>query len=309
MRALVLRENSFQVEDLPSPVAEASETHLRVLACALNHRDQYIREGLYSKIKLPAVLGNDVCGLTDDGERVVVDASMNWGDDPRAQGPDFHLLGMPTQGGLAEEICVPTANIYPAPSLLSDEEVACLPVGGATAYRAMFTRGGLQAGQTVLITGIGGGVAALALVFAQAAGARILVSSRSEAKLERAAEFGAEPLDPKRDKNSVDLVIDSIGGDTLTTLFDVARPGGTVVLYGASAGAGTNVNLHRLFWKQLNVLGSSMGTPRDFVAMLEFVSRHEIRPIIDSLYTLDEYTAAFERIRNYEQFGKIVVRL
>ncbi len=309
MRALVLREHSFTVEEIPSPHCELGQTHVRVLTCALNHRDQYIREGLYSRIILPAVLGNDVCGVTENGERVVVDASINWGDDPRAQGKDFHLLGMPTQGGLAEEICVPSANVYPAPSHLSDEEASCLPVGGVTAYRAMFTRGQLQSGQTVLITGIGGGVATLALVFAQAAGARVLVSSRSQSKLERAAEYGAEPVDVTRHKSSVDLIIDSIGGDNLTTYFDLLRPGGTIVLYGASAGAGNNVNLHRLFWKQLNVLGSSMGTPQDFADMLSFVSKHQIRPIIDSVYSLDEYSEAFERIKNFEQFGKIVVRI
>jgi NADPH:quinone reductase-like Zn-dependent oxidoreductase len=308
MRALVLRQSTFQIEDLPSPICEQGHTHLRVLACALNHRDQYIREGLYSKIKLPAVLGNDVCGLTEDGDRVVVDATINWGDDPRAQGKDMHLLGMPTQGGLGEEICVPTANIYPAPSHLSDEEAACLPVGGVTAYRALFTRGRLQECETVLITGIGGGVATLALQFARAAGARVLVSSRLEAKLRLAAEYGAEPVDLQHHKARIDLIVDSIGGDKLNDYLDLARPGGRVVLYGASAGVANNVNLHRVFWKQLDVLGSTMGTATDFREMLTFVTKHEIRPIIDSLFTLDEYATAFERLRNAVQFGKIVLR-
>lgn len=309
MKALVLREHSFQIEDLSTPTCDVGYTKLSVLACALNHRDQYICEGKYSNIRYPVVLGSDVCGVTDDGDRVIVDPSFEWGDDARAQSKNFHMLGMPTQGGLAEELCVPTDHLYPAPQHLTDEEAAALPLGGTTAYRALFTRGQLQAGHTVLVTGIGGGVASLAMMFALAAGARVLVSSRSEEKLAMAAEYGAEVLDLQRDKGSVDLIVDSIGGDMLSGYFDVVRPGGTVVLYGASAGVGTNVNLHRLFWKQLNVLGSTMGTQRDFVSMLEFVHRHEIHPIIDSLYAFTNYASAFERIRQYEQFGKIVIRI
>ncbi len=308
MRAMVLREQSFGIEEIPSPVCAADHIRLNVLACSLNHRDQYIRDGQYAKIKYPVVLGSDVCGITDDGDRVVVDASQAWGPDARAQGRDFHILGMPTQGGLAEEICVPAANVYPAPSHLSDEEVACLPIGGVTAYRALFTRGELMAGQTVLITGIGGGVATLAMMFALAAGARVLVSSRSKQKLALAEEYGAVAVDPARDRATVDLVVDSIGGDVLTEYFELVRPGGTIVIYGASAGTANNVNLHRVFWKQLNILGSTMGTPRDFANMLEFVHRHEVHPIIDSLYSLDEAEQAFNRMKAAEQFGKIVVR-
>lgn len=308
MKALVLRKDSLLVEDIPTPTCAENYSRLNVLASALNHRDQFIREGLYSRIQLPAVLGSDICGVTADGDRVVVDASLHWGNDARAQDKDYQIIGMPSQGGLAQEVCVPTANLYPAPEHLSDEEAACLPVAGVTAYRALFTRGQLQAGQTVLATGIGGGVATFAMLFATAVGARVLASSRSAAKLERAAEHGAEPVDAVRDKGSVDLIVDSIGGDRLVEYLELVRPGGTIVLYGASAGIANNMNLARVFWKQVNILGSTMGTPRDFALMLEFVSRHQVRPIVDSVYTLDNATEAFERMRNADQFGKIVIR-
>lgn len=309
MRAVVLREASFYVEQIPSPHCTDDHTHVRILACALNHRDQYIREGLYSKIQLPAVLGSDICGYTEHGDRVVVDPSINWGPDARAQSKEFEILGMPRQGGLAEEICVPSANVYPAPEHLSDEEAACLPVGGVTAYRAIVTRAQLQKNETVLITGIGGGVATMAMQFALAAGARVLVSSRSADKLRRAEELGAQPVDMAAHRGRVDVIVDSIGGDKLSDYLELAAPGGRIVLYGASAGAANSINLHRVFWKQLSLLGSTMGTPDDFTNMLTWVIRHQIRPVIDSVYTLEEIAAAFERMRAAQQFGKIVIRI
>ncbi|GMV53449.1 MAG: alcohol dehydrogenase [Chlorobi bacterium] len=308
MRAAVLREDSFTIEDIPSPVCDGGATRLKVLGCGLNHRDLFIKMGQYAKITYPAVLGSDVCGITDDGERVMVDPSLHWGPDPRAQGRDYQILGMPTQGGMAEEVCVPTENLYPVPEHLSDEEASCYSISGVTAYRALFVRGDLQQGQTVLITGIGGGVATHALVFAAAAGARILVSSRSEAKLKRAAEYGADPVDLKRDKSSIDLIVDGIGGSTLNDYLDLVVPGGRIVVYGATVGAAPNINLHRIFWKQINLLGTTMGTPRNFSSMVEFITRHQIRPIVDSVYSLDNFADAFTRMQNADQFGKIVIR-
>ena len=181
-------------------------------------------------------------------------------------------------------------------------------VAGVTAYRALFTRGQLQSGQTVLATGIGGGVATFAMLFASAVGARVLASSRSQAKLDRAGEYGAEPVSMERDKGSVDLIIDSIGGDKLVEYLELIKPGGTIVLYGASAGIANNINLARVFWKQANIVGSTMGTPRDFASMLEFVNRYQIRPVVDNVYALDQFNDAFERLRNADQFGKIVLR-
>lgn len=308
MKALVLREDSFGVEDIPSPQCLDGQEPVTVLACGLNHRDQYIRDGQYSKIQYPVVLGSDVCGVTNQGIRAVIDPSVNWGSDARAQGSAYTILGMPHQGGLAEQLCSKTENIYPAPEHLSDDEVACLPIAGVTAYRGLFTRGALQSNQTVLITGIGGGVATLAMKFALAMGADVFVSSRSAEKLERAKEYGAIPIDAKQHKSSIDLVFDSVGGDALSQYLELVRPGGTIVVYGSSAGVANNINLHRLFWKQVNLLGSTMGTQRDFANMLEFVSRYEVRPIIDSVYQLDQAVEAFDRMKNAEQFGKIIVR-
>jgi len=338
MKAFVLREDSFALEDYPESACDDGFVRAKVLCAGLNHRDQYIREGLYSKIKLPAVLGSDISAVVDR-ERVIVDPSMMWGDDERAQGPLFNPIGMPSQGGLAEYVCVPRENIYPAPSHLTDEEVAAIPIAGVTAWRGLMTRGQLKPGETILITGIGGGVATMAMKFALAVGARVIVTSRSEEKTQRALELGAhaghlvrsrearddashaqdQPVGPALTKSGshittlkqqqIDVVFDSVGGDTFNEMTDVLRPGGRYIVYGSSMGKVNGANLHRVFWKQLTILGTSMGTARDFAEMLAFIEKHKIVPVIDSVYELADTQQAFDHMKDGGQFGKIVVRV
>ena len=320
MKAFVLNEHSFGLEDVPDPQCAQDSSLVRVLCTALNHRDQFIREGLYSQIKLPAILGSDICGMApvSAGERIIVDPSLNWGDNPRAQGAKYQPIGMPSQGGLAEYVCVPTSNVHPAPSHLTDEHAAALPLAGVTAYRALFTRAGLQPTDTVLITGIGGGVALMAMQFAIAHGARVVVSSRSQEKIDAALEHGAEQgfiypfseADMRRLKAlGIDLIVDSIGGDTINELMDVAVPGGRIALFGSTLGIANKVLLRRIFWKQLSLLGSTMGTPKDFSDMLTFVTNHKIVPIVDSVFDFINTVQAFNKLKEHRQFGKIVVRV
>lgn len=334
MKALVLREHSLAVEDIPRPECPDGWTRLRVLAAALNHRDQYIREGLYAKIQLPAVLGSDVCAtLPRDArndsasvphsarnDRFVVDPSFNWGSDPRAQGRDFHILGMPTQGGFAEEICVPNEHIHPAPLHLSDEECAALPLGGVTAYRALMRQGACTADDVVVVTGIGGGVATFVAQYALALGCKVIVTSRSQQKIDKIiATLNAPNLvglvtDSEGawvsalKKHNPTLVVDSIGGDMVNAYMDAIVAGGRIALYGTSKGAAPSFNLHRLYWKQITLIGSTMGTAQDFSDMLAFVNEHKIVPIIDRVYDLADGAAAFDRMKNAEQIGKIVLR-
>lgn len=321
MKALVLTESGLLYQELPTPVCGVDQVRIKLHASALNHRDQYIREGKYSKIVLPAVLGSDGVGTVTEapshpellGKRVVIDPSFGWGDDPRAQGTAFSILGMPTQGTFAEEVVVPASNVHPAPDHLTDEQAAALPLAGVTGYRALMVQGALQPGESVLVTGIGGGVASMIMMFALAAGARVYVSSRSEEKIARAVEMGALPLGSARPLDSargdgVDLVVDSIGGDTVNTLTNIVRPGGRLVFYGTSRGAVPELNLHRIYWKQLQLIGSTMGTAHDFADMLRFVDEKKIVPVVDSTFALSDAEAAFNRLHAAGQFGKIVLR-
>jgi NADPH:quinone reductase-like Zn-dependent oxidoreductase len=224
---------------------------------------------------------------------------------------------MPTQGTLAEEICIDARYVHEAPSHLTDEQAAALPLAGVTAWRALMVQGALQAGQTVLITGIGGGVALMAMQLAIAAGARVIVSSTSDTKLARAAELGAHATVNVRSDGwtkqaaqlgPVDLIVDSVAGEYINDYTNIVRPGGRIAVYGASRGMVPTLNIHRIFWKQITLVGSTMGTQQDFADMLSFVTTHRIVPMVDSLHTLDTAQEAFERMRAGEQFGKIVIR-
>ena len=325
MKAVVLTEDALTVQDMPSPTCSEGYVRVRLHAAALNHRDVYITEGKYAKIVYPAILGSDGCGVVTEsqvapslvGKRVIIDPSVNWDGDDRAQGSGFSVLGMPTQGTLAEEICVPVELVHEAPAHLSDAHAAALPLAGVTAWRATMHQGKLQAGQTVLITGIGGGVALAALQFAIAAGARVLVSSTSDAKIARALEMGAsQGFNVTQEgwsravsaEGPVDLIIDSVAGDYINDYVNIIRPGGRIVVYGASRGVVPSLNIHRIFWKQIQLIGSTMGTAKNFADMLAFVSKHNIVPVVDSEFALLEAPSAFERMKQARQFGKIVVR-
>ncbi|MBU3699693.1 MAG: NAD(P)-dependent alcohol dehydrogenase [Candidatus Kapabacteria bacterium] len=325
MLALVLDSDGLALRDVPSPVCTPDQVRVRLHAAALNHRDVYITEGKYARIVLPAILGSDGCGEAIQapegshlaGRRVVIDPSLEWGDDPRAQGPGFTVLGMPTQGTLAEEICIDVQYVHEAPSHLTDEQAAALPLAGVTAWRALMVQGALQPHETVLITGIGGGVALMAMQLALAAGARVIVSSTSDEKLERAAALGAHATVNVRSDGwtraasqhgPVDLIVDSVGGEYINDYTNIVRPGGRISVYGASRGMVPTLNIHRIFWKQITLVGSTMGTGQDFTNMLNFVSVNKIVPVVDSVYSLAEAPLAFERMRSGAQSGKLVIR-
>jgi zinc-binding alcohol dehydrogenase/oxidoreductase len=333
VRAVVLRElgnpANLRVEDWPKPVPEPGEVVVRVRAAALNHRDVWIRRGQYAGIRLPAILGSDAAGEVtaagDDegssliGREVVIDPSFGWGSDPRAQSSTFHILGMPTEGTYAEFVKVPAANVYPKPLHLTFEEAAALPLAAVTAYRAVVTRAALQAGETVVITGIGGGVAVAAMTIAVSLGATVYVTSGSEKKIATAKQHGAvdgvlyHASDWSRTLLAIigrrpDVIIDGAGGETFAHTLDLVRPGGRIVTYGATRGAIPNLEARRIFWKQLDIYGSTMGTPDDFKRMLETYAKG-FRPVVDTFLPLDQAADAHARLESGEQFGKIVLRV
>jgi len=333
MRAVVLDRfgppgEALSLRELPDPVPGPGEALVRLRAAALNHRDSWIRQNLYARIKLPAVLGSDgagevvALGAGADarlaGARVVIAPCHGWGQDPKAQGRDFLILGMPEQGTLAELIAQPAQRLVPMPEHLTFAEAAALPVAGITAYRALVTRGQVQPGEHVLVTGIGGGVATLALIFARALGAKVSVTSGSEEKIEKARALGAVggvsyrlPDWPKKLAELVgsppDLVIDGTGGPGANALLNAAAPGGRIVFYGATAGLPPDLDLRRIFFKQLDVRGATMGTDEEFRAMIDLVARKQLRPVIDRVFPLAETASAMKRLDDGAQMGKVVL--
>ncbi len=322
MKAVRLHEiggpQNLQVDEVPEPLAGSDETLVRMHTAAFNRRDVFITQGLYPNIKLPVILGADGCGEAD-GRRVVINPMIGWGDDPHVWRSDATILGMPHAGTFAEFVAAPSQNIFDAPAHLDDSEAATLPLGGLTAFRAVVTRAQVRAGETVLITGIGGGVQTFALLFAKALGARVAVTSSSDEKLARARELGADLTVNykstedwhkaiRKEAGTIDVAIDSAGGDTFAKLTTIVRPGGRVVTYGGTNGD-SKIKMFPVFWNHLTILGSSMGSPQDFAGMLQLVNEHKIRPVVDRVYAMDDAVAAAQRMAQGEQFGKIVLAI
>ena len=334
MRACVLTAtgdpSNLKIEERADLHAGPGEAIVRIRAAALNHRDVWIRKGQYAGIKVPIILGSDGAGVVAEvgngvdaswvGREVVIDPSLEWGSDQRAQGVSFNILGLPHDGTYAEMVKVPAANLHAKPAHLSWEEAAAVPLASVTAYRAVAVRARVQPGDIVLVTGIGGGVALTALLIARQLGGQVFVTSSSDEKIDRARSHGAiGGVNHRKDDwpktlislvgSRPDIVIDSAGGDTFNKALDVLKPGGRLVTYGATAGAVHGLEVRRIFWKQLNVMGSTMGTPADFAAMLKLYDDSKLHPPIDKVFPLEQADDAHIRMEAGDQFGKIVLRI
>lgn len=312
------------LEDVPDPVAAAGEVLVRLRASALNHLDVWIRKGLPSVPK-PRILGADGAGIVEalgegvsgfePGQRVVLN--------PGIEAPDgaIHVVGEHGDGTNAELIAVPATNVYAIPDELSFEDAAAFPLVFETAYRMLVTRAHLREGEWVLLWGIGSGVSTAGLAIARALGARTIVTSSSDAKLERARSLGADVVvnhsdgDVKAavkeatDGHGADIVVDHVGEATWRTSLDVAAREGRIVVCGATSGPNPPAALHRLWWKQLSVLGSTMGTKADFEAAFELVTSGRALPVVDEVLPLEEIRRAHERLEAGEQLGKIVLTI
>ncbi|UOQ99414.1 zinc-binding dehydrogenase [Hymenobacter sp. 5317J-9] len=320
------------VRDVPTPTPGPGEILVKLHAAALNHRDVWIQKGQYGGIKLPCTLGADGAGEVAAhgadvpaeapavGSRVLIYPGLRWGINPKAQAKDFVVLGMPDPGTFAEYITLPAEYIRPLPAHLSFEQGAALPLGGLTAYRAAFSRAQVQAGERVLVTGVGGGVALLAAQFCAARGAEVWVTSSSDDKLARAQALGVKGGIKYTDDNWVktlvqqaggpfDVIIDSAAGPAFNALLDAAAPGGRIVFYGGTLGAIPDLPPAKIFWKQLSVLGSTMGSPQDFEDMLALVTEKQLVPVVDEVFPLAEGEAALRRMDAGAQFGKIVLKM
>ena len=342
MRAAVIREHGgpevIRVEDLPEPQPAAGEVVVEVRAGALNHLDIWVRKGGRTELKFPHVIGSDAAGVVaavgegvggvEVGQEVVVVAGFGCGacefcrEGEVSLCADFGIIGLSRPGVFAERAVVPAGNVAPKPAGLGFGQAASLGIAYGTAWRMLFTRAGLRPGETVLIHGIGGGVALAALQFAKAAGARTIVTSSSDEKLEEARHIGADgainyantpdvaaAAREMTDGRGVDVAFDSVGAATWPIDFAAVRKGGRIVLCGVTTGAEAQVNLQALYWNQISALGSTFASQGDFLGMLRTVEAAGIEPVIDSTVPLEGLADAHRRMEDGEQFGNIVLEV
>lgn len=321
---------NMKIEEVPTPALQDNDVLIKIKCASLNHRDLWITKGMYSKIELPAILGSDCSGVVEDtgsavkkikpGDEVIVNPSLDWGDSEEHQSASYKILGLPDKGTLAEYVKINVDKVYSKPAHMSFEEASALPLCGLTAYRASFIQGQIKKGDNVLITGIGGGVATFLLLYCVSVGANVYVTSSSQEKIEKAVSLGAvsgvdytgEDWDryiKDVTDGKIDVVIDSSGGNTINKALEICRYGGKIVTYGASLGKVPDFNLTRVYWKQIQIIGSTMGSDKDFKDMLGYTNKKKIVPVVDKIFSLDNVVDAFGHMDSANQFGKIVVKM
>ncbi|MBZ5740577.1 zinc-binding dehydrogenase [Nocardioides mangrovi] len=307
--------SALQVGERPDPDVPDGWTTLTVKAASLNHHDLFSLRGVGLREEaLPMILGCDAAGYDEDGNEVVVHAVISdpsWTGDETLD-PRRSLLSERYQGTLAEKVAVPRRNVVPKPASMSFEEAACLPTAWLTAYRMLFTRGDLRAGETVLVQGAGGGVATAAIVLGRAAGLRVLVTSRDEAKRARALELGAHEAfeSGARLPGKVDAVIETVGRATWSHSIRSLRPGGRIITSGTTSGPNLDdAELTRIFFLQLSVIGSTMGTRDELASLVTMLDATGARPLIDRTLPMADAREGFAAMLEGEQFGKIVFTL
>jgi NADPH:quinone reductase-like Zn-dependent oxidoreductase len=311
----------LRYEDVEDPVPAEGEVLIRLRAASLNHIDLWVRQGLPSVPK-PRTLGADGAGEVaslgpgadsfSEGDRVVINPGLDNG---------ARIVGEHLDGTHAEFVAVPVENVYPIPNGLSFEEAAAFPLVFETAYRMLVTKARLVEGEWVLLWGIGSGVASAAFVIARALGARTIVTSSSSEKLERARELGADAavnhaeddvaaaVKEATERKGVDVVIEHVGEATWKTSLQTAGPNARIVVCGATSGPNPPAQLHRIWWKQLTIYGSTMGTKEDFEGAYELVARGAARPIVDRIFPLEQAAAAHEYLESGQQFGKVILAI
>ncbi|WP_421742208.1 zinc-binding dehydrogenase [Cellulomonas sp.] len=302
--------SGLEVGDRPAPEARENWSVVNVRAAALNHHDVWTLRGVGIRAEqLPMILGTDAAGVTADGREVVVHGVIGGAtghgvgaDEPRS------LLSERYPGTLAEQVAVPTWNLVDKPAALSFVEAACLPTAWLTAYRMLFRAGGATPGQRVLVQGAGGGLASAAILLGAAAGLEMIVTSRSEDRRERALSLGAAAVvEPGARVPRADIVLESVGKATWSHSVRSVRPGGTIVVAGATSGDAEPAELTRIFFQEISVVGTTMGSRDDLQHLLAFLARTGVRPLVDSTFALADARDAVRRLADGDQFGKIVL--
>ncbi|MFN3315211.1 MAG: zinc-binding dehydrogenase [Raineya sp.] len=326
MKALVLTSEEIEIQEVEKPVPKEGEVLVKILYASLNRRDQWARVGLYPGMTYNCILGSDACGIVEDlagnvdkswlGKEVILNPNQNWGNDPRHPQKNYTILGMPTNGVFAEYIAIPADRLHEKPAYLSASEAAAVPLAALTAYRACFYKGQIKAGDNVLVTGIGGGVAQFAAQFANAVGAKVWVTSGSDEKIQTMQKIGIKggvnykKTDWHKDllkmTEGFDVIIDSAGGNDFNLLLKTLKMSATLVFYGATLGS-VKLDMPRVFFGQYTIKGTTMGNDQEFAEMLSFISKHQIRPIIDSIRPFEQIVEAFNNMRDGKIFGKVVI--
>jgi zinc-binding alcohol dehydrogenase/oxidoreductase len=322
MKAVRIHEDGgpevLRLDEVEDPVAGPGEILIRLKAASLNHLDIWLRQGLPSVPK-PRILGADGAGVVEAlgegvdefelGQRVVLNPGLRNGAE---------IVGEHRDGTHAELIAIPRENVHRIPEELSFEEAAAFPLVYETAYRMLVTRAGLREGEWVLVWGIGSGVGSAAFLIAKALGARVVVTSSDDGKLDRARELGADEtvnhecgdvvsVVKEATEGGAHVVVEHVGDATWKTSLQVARTGGRIAVCGATSGPNPPANLHRIFWKQLSILGSTMGTAEDFAGVYELVASGRVKPLVDRVFPLEEAAEAHRHLESGKQFGKVVL--
>lgn len=302
---------ALSVGEIEPPAVPEDWTRVALAAASLNHHDLWSLAGVGLRAdQCPMILGTDAVGRTENGDEVVVypvigDASLA----DETLDPKRTLLSELHPGTLAEYVSVPERNLLPAPKGWTAAEAACLPTAYLTAWRMLTTRGRLpEEDGAVLVQGTGGGVATAAIVLAKALGARVYATGRSPERREKAAELGAVPIEAGgRLPERVDIVVDSVGEPVMEHSIKSLKPGGRLVICGVTGGHAPRIDLRHVFFKQLEILGSTMGTRDELVELLRFCAEREIKPVIDSTYALADAEQALRRLASGDAFGKVIV--
>lgn len=331
MRAVLFKskDEPLNVEPIKKFRPVKDQVLIRLHNAALNHRDLWLIREQTQTFPEGIILGSDGAGIVEDvgedanpllvGAEVIINPSLNWGNNSIVQGDSFKILGFPDHGTFSDYIVIPKQYVFEKPEHLSFVEASAVPLSGLTAYRALFSKARLRAGEKVLITGVGGGAALWVLQFAVAYKAKVYVTSGSDEKLLRAKELGATAgfnykdagwaENAQKESGGFDVIIDSAGGKDFNKLLDLALPGGRIVNFGRTAGNITDLSTRTLYWKQISIFGTTMGTRDEFLSMLDFVESRKIKPVIDTILPLEKVEAAFRRMDESNQFGKIVLQI
>ncbi|MCF6136312.1 zinc-binding dehydrogenase [Pseudalkalibacillus berkeleyi] len=315
----------MKLQDVESPKLKKGEVKVQLKVAGLNHRDLFVLHR-HGEEDPPFTVGSDGAGVIVElgegveevsvGDEVVINPGLHWATKSPAPPEGFDILGFPSNGTFAEEVIVPAAQVEQKPEHLNWTEAGVLPLAALTAYRALFTRGNVQEGQHVLLPGVGSGVITFILQYAKAVGAKVTVTSRSEEKRNEALKLGADKAidsdsdwENALDGEQVDLVIESVGAATFDQSLKVVKKGGTVVTFGASAGDEVSINIRNFFYGQYNLLGTTMGSHEEFKEMLAFIKKYNIKPVVDQIYSLEDWREGFNRMEEAKQFGKIAFKI
>ncbi|MHC4691143.1 MAG: zinc-binding dehydrogenase [Planctomycetota bacterium] len=343
MKAAVIQEHGgldrVRIEEVPEPKPAGDEVILKVHSAGLNHLDIWVRKGRPGlELAMPHILGSDASGVVvaigsnvkdiSIGDEVILNPGLSCGSceycnrGEQSECPSFGIVGLTRPGTFAEQVAVPAQNIYHKPEHMNFDEAAVFVLSHLTAWRMLITKAQLKPGQTVLIHGIGGGVALPALQLAKLTGAEVIVTSSSDDKLSRSSQIGADHTINYEAVNDVaqsvkditngagvDIVIDTVGAATWPIDFSAVRRGGKIVLCGVTSGSQVHTNLQMLYWNQLTIMGSTMGSHNDLRQMLQAVTIAKLKPVIDSVISLENTRDAINKMEAGEQFGKIVLRI